>query len=114
MGVVSSGIDLPGYNKEPNNFSTEELEDIFETIFQYLGKKGIETEGNATISSCYDPRMNKIYEDKDKGVAKGYKNKDIFIAEYETKNQGEYSYLIVVREKNGKWYVLHDGKSYKV
>ena len=112
-GRMPSGIDLPGYIEDPNNFSTEVLEDIFETIFEYLERKGIETTGNATIGSCYDPRMNNIYKDKDKGVARGYKNKDIFVAEYETKNPGIYSYLIVVREKNGKWHVLYDGTSYK-
>lgn len=111
--MVPSGSTIPGYVQDPNDFSVEVSEDIFETIFAYLEKKGIDTKANGTIGSCYDPRMNKIYEDEDKGVAKGYENKDIFVAEYETKKTGVYSYLIVVRDKNGNWSVLYDGTNYK-
>ena len=113
MSRAPSGINLPGYVKDPNNFSTKELEDIFEAIFAYLEKKGIDTKENVTIGDCYDPRMNKLYKDDDKGVAKGYENKDIFVAEYENKEEGVYQYLIVVRDQIGSWKVLHDGTSYK-
>ena len=57
--------------------------------------------------------MNRLYEDDDNGVAKGYENKDIFVAEYETKEEGVYQYLIVVRDQIGSWTVLQDGTSYK-
>lgn len=111
--TIPSGSTIPGNIEDPNDFSTEVLENIFETIFAYLEKKGIDIKMNNTIGGCYDPRMNKIYEDEDKGVAEGYENKDIFVAEYETKKTGVYSYLIVVRDKKGTWKVLYDGTSYK-
>lgn len=110
---MPSDSSIPGYIETQPEFSTEELERIFGTIFSYLEKKGINTRLNGTIHGCYDPRMNKLYEDDDKGVAKDYENKDIFIAEYETKEEGIYQYLIVVRDQSGSWKVLHDGASYK-
>ena len=44
---------------------------------------------------CGDPRILNIYQDKDKGVAKGYRNKNIFVLEY--------------MDNNGKWkYIFYD------
>ena len=69
---------------------------------------------NPVISrQCVDPRMNAIYDDVDKGVAKGYQNEDIYIVEYETVDEDVYSYLILVREKDNSWKVIHEGLSYK-
>ncbi|MHB9944364.1 hypothetical protein CF095_03000 [Clostridium botulinum] len=65
-------------------------------------------------SECMDPRMNAIYDDKDKGVASGYDNENIYIEEYETEKDDVYSYLILVRDsKDSPWKVIHHGNSYK-
>ena len=57
--------------------------------------------------------MNAIYDDADKGVAKGYQNEDIYIVEYETVEEDVNSYLILVREKDNSWKVIHEGLSYR-
>ena len=58
--------------------------------------------------------MNAIYDDEDKGVAKGYENENIYIEEFETEKDDVYSYLIAVRDsKDSPWKVIHHGNSYK-
>lgn len=65
-------------------------------------------------SQCIDPRMNAIYDESDKGVANGYDNENIYVAEYETKDDDIYSYLVLVRNsKDSPWKVIHNGTSYK-
>lgn len=65
------------------------------------------------VYSCIDPGILEIYEDQDKGVAKGYDNSSIFICEYCDEN-GVWQYLILVREEKGSaWNVIHNGGSYK-
>lgn len=111
-----SGSDIPGYIEPPTDHITEsEIESIYNAAFSYLNEKGIELtdKRKKTLIACYDPRMNQIYKDKDKGVAEGYKNKDIYILEYETEVRGVYNYLLLVREADGTWRVLHEGNSYK-
>lgn len=111
-----SGVNIPGYIDPPNDHITEtELGKIYKTAYAYLRSKGMEItqENDHYMQDCYDPRMNQIYKDEDKGVAAGYKNKDIYILEYETDTEDVYSYLLLVRDKTGKWKVLHDGTSYK-
>ena len=115
IAIGVSGVDIPGYFKPPTDHLTEEeLRKIYDTVYTYLKSKGMEItkEKDQTIQECYDPRMNQIYKEKDKGVANGYENKDIYIMEYETDKVDVYSYLLLVREK-GSWKVLHDGTSYK-
>ena len=62
--------------------------------------------------ACVDPRMNAIYEDEDKGVAKGYDSENIYLFEYD--DNGRWRYLIMVREgKGSEWKVLWHGDYYK-
>lgn len=118
-GVIAVGLnaaDIPGYFRPPNDhFTEDELGAIYDTARAWIKSKGIEItkEKDQTIQECYDPRMNQIYRDKDKGIANGYENKDIFVMEYETNETDVYSYLLLVRDKTGKWKVLRDGTSYK-
>lgn len=62
---------------------------------------------------CIDPRMLKIYEDEDKGVAKGYDSGNIFLCEY-CDEGGAWKYIILVRDgKESEWKVIYSGSSYK-
>lgn len=112
-----SGAAVPGYIANPNDYSQEELESVYNTALDYI-KKEIKVPKRGSyeydFAQSMDPRINKIYEDEDKGVAKGYTNENIFVVEYETKKVDVYSYLFLIREsKDSPWKVLYDGISYK-
>ena len=54
-----------------------------------------------------------LYGNEEKGVADGYEDDNIFVAEYAGVD-GEWNYLILVREgKGSEWKVVGDGKDYK-
>ena len=56
--------------------------------------------------------MTAIYDDEDKGVANSYDADNIFLCEYS--ENGEWQYIILVREGKGKeWTVLFHGDTYK-
>lgn len=90
-------------------FDSKELTEAFKTAMNYVTDTlNLEPD----VWSCADPRIIAIYEDEDKGVANGYDADNIFICEYN--NNGNWQYLILVREKKGSaWEVLFNGSSYK-
>ena len=74
---------------------------------------GIKPSTKQVIYMCVDPRILKVYEDEDKGVAAGYDNSNIFVCEY-CGEGNVWQYLILVRDgKGSKWKVIHNGSSYK-
>lgn len=121
-GVIvtsDNGSRLPGQSENIPNFSDESYEASekrAKVILDYVENelKIPKREYEYDMSQCLDPRMNAIYDDKDKGVANGYANENIWIEEYETEIDNVYSYLIVVRDsKDSPWKVIHHGNSYK-
>ncbi|KRU26798.1 hypothetical protein VT91_04150 [Clostridium sporogenes] len=118
--IAEVGINLPGQSKNIPDFgkeSYEKLEERAHVINDYIDnelkvpKRPVYVHNAAP---CLDPRMNAIYDDKDKGVASGYDNQNIYIEEYETEKDDVYSYLILVRDsKDSPWKVIHHGNSYK-
>lgn len=106
------GIDANG-TKYLLEFDSRETAKAYETAENYVKETlGIKTQTKTATYMCVDPRIYKIYEDEDKGVAEGYKNDNIFITEY---YDGEaWQYLILVRDsKEDPWKVIHNGSSYK-
>ena len=92
-----------------SRFDSRELNEAFKVADDYI--KGT-LNLNGDVWACIDPRMTAIYEDEDKGVANGYDADNIFLCEYN--DNGNWQYLILVREKKGSdWKVLHHGSSYK-
>lgn len=113
--VVMRDDSIPGQSKNRPEFTDLTTEEFWEFIYKYIKEeKDIqERKYGYDINQCIDPRMNKIYDEEDKGVASGYKNENILLMEYETKEDGVYSYLILVRDsKESQWKVIHDGLSY--
>ncbi|MGL5379343.1 hypothetical protein [Clostridium sp.] len=108
--------DIPGQTENRPDFINELDTDFFEFVANYL-----KTELNIPepklgyyINQCMDPRMNRIYEDSDKGVAAGYENENIILMEYETEESDVYSYLVIVRNnKESDWKVIYNGLNYK-
>lgn len=102
-------IDFSGYEYMQSLFDTREKTEAFDAATEYLKT----TYGIEKVNSCVDPRIYEIYGNEDKGVADGYEDSNIFVAEYEN-SDGEWSYLILVREgKGAEWKVVGDGKDYK-
>lgn len=100
-------IDIP--------VSDDEIEKIREVSENYVRNtlNIAEKSGLEGPTACIDNRMLKIYEDEDKGVAKGCDNENIWVDEYEYE-QGKYKYLIIAKkDKDNHWKVIHDGLSYK-
>lgn len=95
------------------NFDSRELNKAYETAKKYVTETlAISVETNAAVYPCVDPRITEIYEAEDKGVAKGYDSKNIFVCEY--CDNGTWQYLIIVRDgKDSDWSVIHHGGSYK-
>ena len=107
---------IPGQTKNRPDFSDFTTEEFWEFIYDYLKNEVevLERKYGYDIAQCIDPRMNAIYDEADKGVAAGYGNENILLLEYETSEDGVYSYLVLVREsKESSWEVIHDGLSYK-
>lgn len=105
------GIDDKG-TKYLLEFDSREAAKAYETAEKYVKETlGIKIETKVAAYMCIDPRMYSIYEEEDKGVAKGYDNENIFISEY---YDGEvWQYLILVRDsKEDTWKVIHHGGSY--
>lgn len=102
-------IDFSGYEYMSSLFDTREKTEAFEAALTYLkAAYGIEQ-----VYWCIDPEMYEIYGNEEKGVADGYEDDNIFLAEYEGLN-GEWNYLTLVREgKGSEWKVAGDGKDYK-
>lgn len=96
-----------------SRFDARELGKAYEAAKKYVIETlKISIETKATVYPCIDPRIYTIYEDEDKGAASGYDANNIFICEY--CDDGEWQYLILVRDGKGKpWNVIHHGKSYK-
>ena len=93
-----------------SRFDSRELNEAFKVAGAYI-KDTLNLDGD--VWACIDPRMTAIYEDEDKGVADGYDADNIFLCEYN--DNGNWQYLILVREKKGSdWKVLHHGSSYKM
>lgn len=120
LSVTENGANIAGQSKNMPNFFKEGY-DVFEQLARVVNNY-IENELKIparpvyqhNTSQCMDPRMNAIYDDKDKGVASGYDNENIYIEEYETEKDDVYSYLILVRDsKNSPWKVIYHGNSYK-
>ena len=102
-------IDLSGYEYMNSLFDTREKTEAFAAAIEYLKT----TYGIEKVNSCVDPRIYEIYGNEDKGVADGYEDSNIFVAEYEN-SDGEWNYLILVREgKGAEWKVIGDGKDYR-
>ena len=105
----SYDIDLSGYEYMNSLFDTREKTEAFDAAIEYLKT----TYGIEKVNSCVDPRIYEIYGKEDKGVADGYEDSNIFVAEYEN-SDGEWNYLILVREgKGAEWKVIGDGKDYR-
>ncbi|RDU23850.1 hypothetical protein [Anaerosacchariphilus polymeriproducens] len=113
-GIITAGApDEEEYGIDTSaqpRFDTREERKAFEAASEYLTDKlGIEEEA---LNNCIDPRIFQIYKDKDKGVAKGYENDNIFVCEY--CDNGTWQYMILVRDsKEDPWKVIHHGDSYK-
>lgn len=109
------GSRLPGQSENIPDIDLDMK--FFEFVENYLEnelKIPEDTKRGYIMQRAKDPRMNAIYDDDDKGVAKGYDNENIVIMEYETEKEGVYSNLIIVRKsKNDPWMVIHNGNSYK-
>lgn len=102
-------IDFSGYEYMNFLFDTREKTEAFDAAIAYLKT----TYGIEKVNSCVDPRIYEIYGNEDKGVADGYEDSNIFVAEYEN-SDGEWNYLILVREgKGAEWKVIGDGKDYR-
>lgn len=114
-GRSDDGSRLP--NQSKNIPKIDLSEEFFEFVENYLEnelKIPKDIEKGHIMKTSKDPRMNAIYDDDDKGVAKGYDNNNIVIMEYETEKEDVYSNLIIVRESNkSPWKVIHNGNSYK-
>lgn len=114
-----NGMDLPTQAKNIPDFSQEtyeSMEQLSKVTLSYIENelKVPKKEYGYDTFGCIDPRMNAIYDDEDKGVAKGYENENIYIQEFETEEDDVYSYLILVRDsKDSPWKVIHHGNSYK-
>lgn len=117
--ISDNGSRLPGQSENIPDFSNESYEmseQRAKAILDYIENelKVSKREYVYDTSQCLDPRMNAIYDEEDKGVAKGYENENIWIEEYETESDNVYSYLIVVRDsKDSPWKIIHHGNSYK-
>lgn len=98
-----------GDSSYTSRFDSRELNEAFEAAEAYV-KGTLKLEGE--VWACIDPRMTAIYEDEDKGAARGYDADNIFLCEYN--DNGNWQYLILVRKGKGSdWEVLHHGSSYK-
>lgn len=98
-----------GDSSYTSRFDSRELNKAFEAAGVYV-KNTLNMESE--VWPCVDPRMTAIYEDEDKGVARGYDADDIFLCEYN--DNGNWQYLILVREgKGADWEALYYGGSYK-
>lgn len=102
-------IDFSGYEYMSSLFDTREKTEAFEAALKYLK----DTYGIEKVYWCIDPRVYELYGNEEKGVADGYEDDNIFVAEYAGVD-GEWKYLILVREgKGSEWKVVGDGKDYK-
>lgn len=102
-------IDFSGYEYMSSLFDTREKTEAFEAALKYLK----DTYGIEKVYWCIDPRVYELYGNEEKGVADGYEDDNIFVAEYAGVD-GEWNYLILVREgKGSEWKVVRDGKDYK-
>ncbi|MGL4656479.1 MAG: hypothetical protein ACRCWM_11485 [Sarcina sp.] len=112
-----SPASIPNYPKNVPSFEDENLEDMYQVAIDYLvEEKGFTKDENDYIkedfAQCIDPRIMELYDNEDKGLLSGYNNENIFVIEYEI--EGKYEFLFLVRESKGeKWYVKHEGTSYK-
>ncbi|KAB3539028.1 hypothetical protein F8154_00910 [Alkaliphilus pronyensis] len=117
-GIVMSSTEefyqFPGQSQNIPTWEDEDYSFFYECSKAYVDYIKEKHGFDPVISQqCLDPRMNAIYDDSDKGVANGYNNEDIYLVEYETQDENVYSYLVVVRENDGTWHVIHEGLSYK-
>ena len=104
------GLDTTN-RKYMAQLDTMEYQKAMEAVADYV-KKELKLD-EESVYECIDPRVLKIYEDPDKGVAKGYKNENIWVGEYQEKD-GTWKYIIAVRKaKEEPWKVIHHGDSYK-
>ncbi|MGL5767052.1 MAG: hypothetical protein ACRCX8_15565 [Sarcina sp.] len=117
MSAISyNDQDVLGQSENRPVFDKDEYKIIFNKVYDHLAEKfGIDRSDEIALAkldnaTCIDPRVNRIYDNKDKGVANGYKNENIYVHEYEEKNNS-YKYLIMVKEQN-VWKIIHDGESY--
>ena len=102
-------IDFSGYEYMSSLFDTREKTEAFEAALKYLK----DTYGIEKVYWCIAPRIYELYGNEEKGVADGYEDDNIFVAEYAGVD-GEWNYLILVRERKGsEWKVVGDGKDYK-
>lgn len=107
---------ISGQSENRPEFDKEEYKIIFNIVYDYLAEKfDIDRDDEIALAridnaTCIDPRINKIYDEDDKGVANGYKNENIYVHEYEDTNNS-YKYLVMVKEKD-MWKIIHDGESY--
>jgi len=94
------------------NFDSRELTEAYDTAKKYVEESlKVSVTTKHTVYMCVDPRIWAIYDAEDKGVADGYAPENIFICEY--CDNGNWQYLILVREEKGKaWSVIHHGDSY--
>ena len=112
-----SKASIPGNAVNEPSFEGEDLEKMFGIVIDYLvEEKGFEEKEigkKIDYSQCIDPRVNAIYDNEDKGVLNGYENENIFIVEYEDKDE-TYKFIFLAREsKDSEWEVKHDGLGYK-
>ncbi len=119
ISVVPNGADLPNQPQNMPEFYKESYESTAQlvTLTQDYVKNTLQIPERSygyDIAPAIDPRINAIYDDADKGVAKGYTNENIIIYEYETEIDDTYSNLIMVRDNiDSPWKVIHHGNSYK-
>lgn len=97
-----------------SQFDTREVTQAYAAARIYVTETlGIKPITKMVTYMCIDPRILEIYEEKEKGVAAGYDNSNIFVCEY-CNEDGIWQYLILVREgRESAWNVIHNGFSYK-
>lgn len=112
-----NGGKVPGNIPNPNEYTIAEYETIYTVIGDYIKnvlKIPKRDNYGHDAAQCLDPRINKLFEDEDRGILSEYDIENIFIAEYQTKEEGVYSYLFLARDsKNSPWKIVYDGNSYK-
>ena len=106
-------FDLSGTSYS-GQFDTRETTEAYAAARIYVTDTlGITPGTKQIVYMCVDPRVLKIYEDEDKGVADGYDNSNIFVCEY-CSEEDVWQYLILVRDgKGSQWNVIHSGSGYK-
>lgn len=106
-------FDMSGLSYTSNFDSREAIEAYEKARLYVTDTLGIVPSTKLEVYACVDPEILSIYDNEDKGAAKGYENSNIFVCEYCDESK-VWQYLILVRDGKGKdWEVIYSGSSYQ-